>query len=330
VRFESSITAVTWLPFEALDRMPTIPLELAVAHHDDPPGERLDDLDELRRSDAFREANELRAWIESDGDEIVAYGREGRALTGGSPIDLAFNQVAFPAVEFPVIRPEPEIGDGWARFTQTAGGRIGLPAPREVRGEPYFHFGSISAWTTLELTMHADGRAEHRLVSASPFPRHSLYGDDRALIADSGMVDFEEWYRESLGVETPWGGEQTPAFAAAVESELERALATTVLRSGIRMPRRRLEAGDVLVREGEPGDELFILLDGVLEVEVDGTVVAHVGSGAILGERAVLEGGRRTATLRAVRSSRVAVIGEGMIDRTALRDVALAHRREAT
>jgi CRP-like cAMP-binding protein len=144
------------------------------------------------------------------------------------------------------------------------------------------------------------------------------------------MVDFEEWYRESLGVETPWGAEQTPAFAAAVESELERALATSVLRSGIRMPRRRLDAGEVLVREGEPGDELFILLDGVLEVEVDGAVVAHVGSGAILGERAVLEGGRRTATLRAVRSSRVAVIGAGMIDRTALSDVALAHRREAS
>jgi CRP-like cAMP-binding protein len=63
---------------------------------------------------------------------------------------------------------------------------------------------------------------------------------------------------------------------------------------------------------------------------VDGAVVAHVGSGAILGERAVLEGDRRTATLRAVRSSRVAVIGAGMIDRTALSDVAIAHRREAS
>ena len=142
------------------------------------------------------------------------------------------------------------------------------------------------------------------------------------------MVDFEEWYRESLGVETPWGGEQTPAFAAAVESELERALATSVLRSGIRMPRLRLEAGDVLVREGDPGDELFILLDGVLEVEVDEAVLARVGSGAILGERAVLEGGRRTATLRAVRSSRVGVFGAHMIDRAALAEVAGSHARE--
>jgi CRP-like cAMP-binding protein len=94
------------------------------------------------------------------------------------------------------------------------------------------------------------------------------------------------------------------------------------------MPRRRLEAGEVLVRKGEPGNELFILLDGVLKVEVDGAVVARVGSGAILGERAMLEGGRRTATLRAVRSSRVAVIGADMIARAALRGVAVAHERE--
>jgi CRP-like cAMP-binding protein len=61
-----------------------------------------------------------------------------------------------------------------------------------------------------------------------------------------------------------------------------------------------------------------VLLDGVFDVEVDGDVVAQVGSGAILGERAALGGGRRTATLRAVRSSRVAVIGPGGIRRRQL------------
>jgi CRP-like cAMP-binding protein len=55
--------------------------------------------------------------------------------------------------------------------------------------------------------------------------------------------------------------------------------------------------------------------------EIDGEVVAQVGSGAILGERAVLGDGRRTATLRAARSSRVAVIGSDEIGRTHLGEI---------
>jgi hypothetical protein len=328
MRVESSVTAVTWLPFEALDRMPTVPLELAVAHYDDHPGEVLGDLDALRNEDAFREANDLRAWIEVESGEIVAYGHEGSVLRPGPPLELGLTQVAFPAVEFPVIRPEPELADGSVRFVQTAGGRIGLPAPQEVRGEPFFHLGAASAWTTLELTLHADGTSESALLAASPFPRHSVYGADSELIRDVGLVDFEQWYREALGIETPWGGEKTPAFAAAVESRLERALASTVLRSGVRMPRRRLNPGEILVSQGDRGSALFLLLDGVLDVEVDGAVVARVGSGGILGERAVLEHGVRTATLRAVRSSRIAVIDADKIDRRALASVSVVHRRE--
>ena len=41
MRIESSVTAVTWLPFAALDALPNMPLGFAVAHYDEPPGERL-------------------------------------------------------------------------------------------------------------------------------------------------------------------------------------------------------------------------------------------------------------------------------------------------
>src|SRR5213592_5168242 len=320
MRIDASATAITWLPFGALDRMPNIPLELAVAHYDEPPPQLVPDLDELRRQDAFREANELRAWIEVDGGEIVYYGQTGRSLIGRGP-ELEEQQVSFAAVEFPVIQPEPEAGDGWVRFTQTVGGRIGLPAPRPVVGRPYFHVGAISAWTTLELVIHADGTSETRLVAASPFPRHSLYAADRRLVDVFGAVEFE------LGDGTPWGDESTPAFAAAVESELERRLATSILRDGVRLVRRRVARGETLVEQGEPGDDLFVVLDGVFDVEVDGEVVAQVGSGAILGERAVLGDGRRTATLRAVRSSRVAVIGSDAISRPDLAEISAGRAR---
>ena len=310
MRVDASATAITWLPFEALDGLAFIPLELAVAHYDEEPPPRLHDLDELRRRDAFREANELRAWIEVRRDEIVDYGQMGRSVLGEGP-KLDAQQVAFAAVEFPVIQPEPEVGDGWVRFTQTVGGRIGLPAPRRVVGRPYFHIGAVSAWTTLELLLRADATSEVRLVAASPFPRHSLYAGDE-LVAVCGGVDFE------LGDGTPWGDEATPAFAMAVESELERTLATSILRAGAKLVRRRVARGEALVEQGEPGHELFVLLDGVFDVEIDGEVVAQVGSGAIVGEQAVLGDGRRKATLRAVRSSRVAVIDADQISRPQL------------
>jgi hypothetical protein len=320
MRIDASATAITWLPFAALDRIHVIPLELAVAHYDEPPPEMVPDLDDLRRQDGFREANELRTWIEVDGGEIVDYGQTGRSLLGEGP-ELEAQQVSFAAVEFPVIQPEPEAGDGWVRFTQTVGGRIGLPAPRPVVGRSYFHVGAVSAWTTLELLLRADGATETRLVAASPFPRHSLYGSDRRLVGVFGALEFE------VGDGTPWGDERTPAFAAAVESELERRLAASILRDGVKLIRRRVARGETLVEQGSPGHDLFVVLDGVFDVEIDGEVVAQVGSGAILGERAVLGGGLRTATLRAVRSSRVAVIGSDEISRRQLVEISASRTR---
>lgn len=320
MRVDASATAITWLPFAALDRIPVVPLELAVAHYDEPPPEVVPNLDELRGEDAFREANELLAWIEVAGGQIIDYGQAGRSLIEGGQ-ELQAQQVSFAAVEFPVIQPEPEFGDGWVRFVQTVGGRIGLPAPRPVPGRPYFHLGAISAWTTLELLIHADGRSEARIAAASPFPRHSLYGPDGRLAGEAGGIEFE------LGENTPWGDERTPAFAAAVESELERRLATSILWGGTKLLRRRVEAREMLVQQGERGLDLFVLLDGVLDIVIDGETVAQVGSGAILGERALLGNGRRTASLRAVRSSRVAIVPEGRISTPDLVAISVSRRR---
>src|SRR5205814_9934307 len=114
---------------------------------------------------------------------------------------------------------------------------------------------------------------------------------------------------------------------AAIGSELERRLATSILRDGAKLVRRRLACGETLVEQGKPGHDLFVLLDGVFDVEIDGEVVAQVGSGAILGERAVLGDGRRTATLPAVRPSRVAVIGPDEISRPHLAEISASRRR---
>ena len=86
----------------------------------------------------------------------------------------------------------------------------------------------------------------------------------------------------------------------------------------------------MLTEQGQPGDELFLLLDGVLVVEVDGAPLAEVGPGAILGERAILEGGARTSTLRAMTKAKVAVARAADIDVAALQELSDGHRRETT
>jgi cyclic nucleotide-binding protein len=319
VRVESAVTAVTWLPVEALEGLPAVPLQLAIAHYDEPPPEVLRDVEALRRADAFREANELRAWIEVDDGRIVSYGHAGRGIAGYPRVELGARQVAFPGIELPVLRPRPEVGDGCVRFVQTAGGKLGVPTPMPVEGRPYFHIGSVAAWTTLELVLHADGRAEGSLIASSPFPAHWVYDAEGKLVERAGLTSVAEWYADS-----PWGGEESPEVIEAIERELARVL----LRSGERMPRRRLEAGETLIRQGDEGTEMYLLLGGVLDVEIDGETVAELGVGALVGEMAFLEGGTRTATVRAATFARVAVVPAHLLSEAKLAELARSRREQ--
>ena len=112
------------------------------------------------------------------------------------------------------------------------------------------------------------------------------------------------------------------------ETALERQLSLTIMRGGATPHIRELAAGDVLVRQGERGEDLFLLLDGVLVVDVDGTELGEIGPGAILGERSALEGGVRTSTLRAVTPVKVAAVPADAIDPAARAEVSKGHRHE--
>jgi len=114
----------------------------------------------------------------------------------------------------------------------------------------------------------------------------------------------------------------------AVETALEREISPSIMRSGMSSKPRTLEVDDELVEQGEQSDELYLLLDGVLAAEVDGETVAEIGPGAVLGERAVLEGGVRTATLRAVTPVKVVSISPGELDPSGLQGLAAGRRRE--
>jgi hypothetical protein len=98
-----------------------------VTHYDQPPPDHLDDLEDLRRSDRFREANELRAYVEVEDGRIVGHGHLGQGHIGATTVRVGPAAIRFPAVHLPDIRPEPEVGPDVVRFVQTVGGRMGLP-----------------------------------------------------------------------------------------------------------------------------------------------------------------------------------------------------------
>ena len=70
-------------------------------------------------------------------------------------------------------------------------------------------------------------------------------------------------------------------------------------RLALRLRPVELAAGEVAVRQGEPGDTYLLVEDGVLLVTVDGRLVAELGPGDGFGEVALLRGGFRTATITA-------------------------------
>ncbi len=333
MRIEHSVTSISWIPSTSMKGMGAVATKVGVAHDDVPPPDVLGpDIDaglqELIANDRLRFANHLRAVIDvaddgaMSGAEYLGGGRIGSTtLRVGTELTVA-------AVSMPDRQAEPEIGDGWVRFTQTAGGRTGVPMPRPVPRPPFVQYRAPLAWSTLELTIFADGRAEHRLVGASTFPRHWVYDSEGKLVAKTGLIDMKEWAGKAFGKHTPWGEEDSPAFVTAIETALERELANLVMRGEAKPKIRTVRTGDVLTRQGDEGDELFLLLDGVLVVDVHGTEWAEVGPGAVLGERAVLERGRRTSTLIARTPCRVAVVPAEQIDRDKLAELAAGHRRE--
>jgi CRP/FNR family transcriptional regulator, cyclic AMP receptor protein len=69
-----------------------------------------------------------------------------------------------------------------------------------------------------------------------------------------------------------------------------------------------LREGTVLTREGRPGREFFVLIDGTVKVTKDGKKVAELKGGDWLGEIALLTDKPRTATVTATSSVDVLVI----------------------
>lgn len=60
-----------------------------------------------------------------------------------------------------------------------------------------------------------------------------------------------------------------------------------------------LAPGDVLIRQGAMPDDVFVLESGSVEVTRDGERLATLGAGEVVGEIALVDPQRRTATVQA-------------------------------
>jgi hypothetical protein len=329
MRYESCVTSLSWIPSEAVTGATRTAFDSGFTHYDDPPPAELGDIEELRAGDRFRFANVLRAWIEvDDSGRITGGGYDGSGIMGATTLRLGGLSHTFQAVSLPDMQCTPEQGEGWMRFVQTTGGRTAIPAPRSVRRRPFVQWQAPLVWTTLSLTLHADGRAEYSVTGASRFPRHWIYDADGRLAHKSGLTDYANWTRVSFGRHTPWGDEDSPALVTAVETALEQALSVQLMHGAAKPRITQLQADDELVRQGDFGQDIYLVLDGVIRVERDGTRLAEYGPGAMLGERAALEGGTRTSTLVAVTRCRVASVPAVQLDLSDLAELSTGHRRE--
>jgi CRP/FNR family transcriptional regulator, cyclic AMP receptor protein len=91
-----------------------------------------------------------------------------------------------------------------------------------------------------------------------------------------------------------------PLFSHCSKKEIDL-LATEL--DEIEMPR-----GKVLARQGEPGREFVVLVDGTAEVTKDGRRINLLGAGDFLGEIALISGGPRTATVTTTSDSDLLIL----------------------
>jgi flavin reductase (DIM6/NTAB) family NADH-FMN oxidoreductase RutF len=111
---------------------------------------------------------------------------------------------------------------------------------------------------------------------------YARYGEGKPLLFHGGQ------YERLLA--------SVPLFASLAPDVIEPILAAGLERS--------YENGEVIVREGDPGDELFVILEGRVRVERGGRAVKSFGPGEFFGEVAVLDGRPRSADVVADGSAR--------------------------
>jgi flavin reductase (DIM6/NTAB) family NADH-FMN oxidoreductase RutF len=133
----------------------------------------------------------------------------------------------------------------------------------------------------------------------------SYWGGDHSLFL--GRVEYVR-YGEGTPLLFHGGGYGRVAGNPRVFSSLPPELLQPILGAGVE---REIEEGEAIMRAGEPGDAMVLVVEGIATIERAGRKVP-VAPGELVGEIAVLDGGPRTATV--VADSRVRILEIGRDD----------------
>jgi flavin reductase (DIM6/NTAB) family NADH-FMN oxidoreductase RutF len=120
---------------------------------------------------------------------------------------------------------------------------------------------------------------------------YARYGEGRPLLFHGGR------YEHLLG-RAPVFSSLPPEILAAITAQGEE---------------RSFEPGDVVVRERDPGDELFVILEGEARIERQGNTLATFAPGEFFGEISVLDGRPRSANVVAATPLRTLAISRALV-----------------
>ena len=190
---------------------------------------------------------------------------------------------------------------------------------------------------------HAYEREEHSGVFVIPIDENELVEMDNASNQSGPVIeinpDAEDLALDPRDLEEPTELELTDleeiplpeprmvgaaAAATLASTPLFAGLASDALESLVeRLSLVHLAPGEVLFREGDPGDALYVIAEGELAVQAEGpprVEMARLGAGAFIGEVALMTDQPRSATITAVQDTELL-----RIDRATLAHVLSEH-----
>jgi flavin reductase (DIM6/NTAB) family NADH-FMN oxidoreductase RutF len=135
----------------------------------------------------------------------------------------------------------------------------------------------------------------------------SYWGGDHSLFV--GQVEYAR-YGEGQPLLFHGGKYEHLLERAPVFSSLAPEILAAIIAEG---EERTFGPGEFIVREGDPGDELFVILEGEARVERKGNRLATFGEGEFFGEISVFDGRARSADVVAATPLRTLAISRELV-----------------
>jgi len=165
------------------------------------------------------------------------------------------------------------LGDEQEALSDHFAGRVAEGGPEEAR------------FLLVRETPLVEGAVAHLVARVV----RSYWGGDHSLFL--GQVEYAR-SREGAPLLFHGGRYEHVLAGAPVFGALPKERLALLLASGVE---RAYADGETIVRSGDPGDELYVVLEGAVRIERRGRLVASLGEGDLFGEVAVLDGRPRSA-----------------------------------